>query len=141
MEELRCLVDLPGLRVSSDEANGWLYNQWLGEHTEASVKHHGAIICACLNARPSTKILSDHTGLVGNWQGASPWMGREYFDRLAGQGILYFAWVYNEGYHDRVAMEQALYYTTRPIVAMFGEVASAYDWLRSCPPEPWKCCL
>jgi hypothetical protein len=91
MEELRCLLDLPSLRVSSDEANGWLYNQWLGEHNQASVKHYGVIICACLKARPATKILSDHTGLVGNWRGASPWMGRNYFDRLAGRGILYFA--------------------------------------------------
>jgi hypothetical protein len=27
MEELRCLLDIPGLWVSYDEANGWLYNQ------------------------------------------------------------------------------------------------------------------
>jgi hypothetical protein len=113
MEELRCLVDLPGLRVSRDEANGWLYNQWLGEHDEASVKYYAASICACLTARPCTKILSDHSGLVGNWQGASPWVGREYFDRLAQQGILYFAWVYNLGYYDRVAMEKTLFYTRR----------------------------
>jgi hypothetical protein len=141
MEELRCLVDLPGLRVSCDEANGWLYNQWLGEHDETSVKHHAASICACLKARPYPKILSDHSGLVGNWQGASPWVGRDYFDRLAQQGILYFAWVYNLGYYDRVAMEKTLFYTTRPVVAIFGDVASAYDWLRSCPAKPWSSCL
>jgi hypothetical protein len=141
MEELHCLVDLPGLRVSCDEANGWLYNQWLGEHDEASVKHYAANICACLAAWPCTKILSDHSGLVGNWQGASPWVGRDYFDRLAQQGILYFAWVYNLGYYDRVAMEKTLFYTTRPVVAIFGDVASAYDWLRSCPAEPWMSCL
>jgi hypothetical protein len=133
MEELCCLVDLPGLRVSRDEVNGWLYNQWLGAHDEASVKYHAASICACLTARPCTKILSDHSGLLGNWQGASPWVGREFFDRLAQQGILYFAWVYNLGYYDRVAMEKTLFYTVRPVVATFGDVASAYDWLRSCP--------
>lgn len=141
MEELCCLVDTPGLRVSRDEANGWLYNQWLGKHDEVSVKHHAASICACLTARPYTKILSDHSGLTGNWAGASPWVGHEFFDRLAKQGILYFAWVYNLGYYDRVAMEKTLFYTTRPVVATFGDVASAYDWLRSCPPEPWKSCL
>jgi len=138
MEELCCLVDLPGLRVSCDEANGWLYNQWLGEHDETSVRQHAACICACLTARPCTKMLSDHTGLLGTWQGTSPWMGCQYFDRLARQGILYFAWVYNAGYHDRVAMEQTLYYTTQPVVAIFDDVATAYYWLRSCPPQPWQ---
>lgn len=138
MEELYCLVDLPGLRVSCDEANGWLYNQWLGEHDEASVRHHAASICASLTARPCTKILSDHSGLVGNWQSAAAWIGREYFDWLAQQGILYFAWVYNPGYYDQVAMDKALYYTTRPVVAVFGDLASAYDWLRTCSPQPWQ---
>jgi hypothetical protein len=38
MEELCCLADLPGLRVSDDEANGWLYNPWLGVPNEASIK-------------------------------------------------------------------------------------------------------
>lgn len=141
MEELGCLVDLPGLRVSCDEANGWLYNQWLGQHDEASVRQHAARIAACLRTRPCTKILSDHSSLLGNWERASPWIGREFFDRLAQQGILYFAWVYNLDYHDRMAMEKTLVYTTRPTVATFGDVAAAYDWLRSCPPTPWKSCL
>lgn len=138
MEELSCLVDLPGLRVSCDEANGWLYNQWLGEHDEASVRQHAAFICACLTARPCVKMLSDHTGLLGTWQGASPWMGGEYIERLAQQGVLYFAWVYNASCPGRAAMEQALSYTTRPVVAIFDDVATAYDWLLGCPRQPWQ---
>jgi hypothetical protein len=137
MEELTCLLDTPGLRISSDEANNWLYNQWLGMHNEDSVKMYASHICACLRQRPFTKILSDHSGLVGNWQGAAPWIGQEYFVRLAAQGIAYFAWVYNEHYHDRLAMEQTLYYTTSPVVAIFDDVASAYEWLQHCPtPRP-----
>lgn len=137
MEELTCLLDTPGLRIYSDEANGWLYNQWLGMHDEVSVKTYASYICACLQQRPVSKILSDHTGLVGNWQGAAPWIGKEYFVRLAAQGIAYFAWVYNENYHDHLAMEQTLYYTTHPAVAIFDDVASAYEWLRHCPtPQP-----
>ena len=79
--------------------------------------------------------------MTGNWEGAAPWVGREFFDRLAQQGILYFAWVHSLGYHDRVAMEKALFFAARPVVATFGDVASAYDWLRGCPLRPWKSCL
>lgn len=133
MEELRCLLDTPGLRVSYDEANGWLYNQWLGVHDKASVKVHAAAICACHRAQPCRKILSDHTGLEGSWQHSVPWIGGEYLSQLAGQGVEYFAWVYSKGYHDLSAMEQALLYATRPVVAIFDNIASAYEWLQHCP--------
>ena len=133
MEEIRCLLDLPGLQVNYDEANGWLYNQWLGAHEAASVREHAAAICACHRAQPCSKILSDHSGLVGSWQHSVPWIGGEYLNTLAEQGVQYFAWVYNKGYHDRTAMEQALYYATRPVIAIFDDVASAYEWLQHCP--------
>jgi len=133
MEQLRCLLDSPGLRVSYDEANGWLYNQWLGVHDAASVREHAAAICACHRAWPCSKILSDHAGLVGSWQHSISWIGGEYLNTLAAQGVGYFAWVYNQGYHDRTAMEQALYYATQPVIAIFDDVASAYEWLQHCP--------
>ena len=132
MEEPRCLYDSPGLRVSLDEANGWLYNQWLGVHNEESIKEAAAAIWACLHAHPCAKVLSDHSGLISDWQGVAPWIGQDYLDHLAAQGVRYFAWVYSQHYHDRTAMEQALYLSKRPMVAIFDDVASAYEWLRNC---------
>lgn len=133
MKEMRCLLDSPGLRVSYDEANGWLYNQWLGPHDADSVRVHAAAICAHHLAWPCSKVLSDHSGLVGSWQHSVPWIGGEYLNTLAAQGVVYFAWVYNDGYRDRAEMEQALYYATRPVIAIFDDLASAYEWLQHCP--------
>jgi hypothetical protein len=132
MEQLRCLLDTPGLRVSYDTVNQWLYNQWRGSHTEATIKEGAAGIYACLAHQPCAKILSDHSEVIGNWQGAAPWVGRQYFDRLARRGIRHFAWVYAPGYYDRVAMERSRFFSTHPVVAIFNDVASAYDWLRGC---------
>lgn len=133
MEDLCCLLDYPGLRVSYDQANGWLYNQWLGVHDAASVQQHAALICACHRAQPCSKILSDHSGLVGSWQHSVLWIGGEYLATLAAQGVTYFAWVYNTGYQDRIAMAHALHYATAPAIAMFEDLASAYQWLRYSP--------
>jgi hypothetical protein len=141
MEEfsLRCLLDTPGLRLFYDKARGWLYNQWLGIHDEWSVQKGAGDICACLHAQSFTRILSDHSGLVGSWPGNSPWITRAYFDRLAAQNIAYFAFVCHDGYHDCALLKKMLHDIERPIVDIFDDVVSAYDWLRRCPylPEEW----
>jgi hypothetical protein len=49
MERLNCLLDTPGLRVFYDEANNWLYNQWLGVQDEQSVKESVSDICSLIH--------------------------------------------------------------------------------------------
>jgi hypothetical protein len=61
------------------------------------------------------------------------WIGGEYLTTLAAQGVAYFAWVYTAGHHDRTSMEQALRFATEPAIAIFDDVASAYEWLQHCP--------
>jgi hypothetical protein len=134
MNELRCLLDRPGLRVSSDEDNEWLYLEWRGVHDVASVQQHTDLICACHRAWPYRKILSDHSALVGSWQHSVPWIGGTYLTSLAAQGVTYFAWVYNAGYQDRASMEQALFYATAPAIALFADLAAACQWLQRSPP-------
>lgn len=133
MNELRCLLDCPGLRVSSDEVNQWLYLEWQGVHDAASVQQHTALICACHRVWPWRKILSDHSPLVGSWQHSVPWIGGEYLATLARQGVTYFAWVYNASYQDWASMQEARFYATAPAIALFADLASACQWLQRSP--------
>lgn len=135
MEELRCLLNSPGLRVSYDVSNGWLYAQWRGTHDAASIKMHADGIVTCLAAQPCAKILSDYSELTSSWYGMAPWISGHYFDRLAALGVAYFAWVYTAGHYDRVALERACFLLSCPVVAIFSDVASAYDWLQRCPSK------
>lgn len=136
MEELSCLLVTPGLEVYHDAVRGWLYTRWFGLYTEALMQQAIAAICACIHGRAYTKLLSDHSGLVGEWPAGSPWAMQTYFDYLAAQGVTYFAWVYNESQDNRLAMQQTLAYVARPAVAIFQDVASAYEWLLRCPDLP-----
>jgi len=133
MEELRCLFDSPGLRITYDARNEWLYNQWRGQHDEASVQAGGLQVYACLAQQPCTKVLSDHSELHGDWLQGDVRLSRYYFNRLAALGVVRFAWVYGPDYRDRAAMERACCLLTRPVVAIFDEVASAYEWLQQRP--------
>ncbi|RZK22434.1 MAG: hypothetical protein EOO63_18310 [Hymenobacter sp.] len=130
---LHCLLDTPTLRVCYDAANQWLYCQWLGQHDGPSVAQHAQAIFACLMERPCRKMLSDHSQLLGDWRAAAPETVRHNFERLADYGVLYVAWVYSRDYHDHLSMQQVLRYPSRSTVALFSDVASAYEWLSHYP--------
>jgi hypothetical protein len=136
MEELHCLFNTAGLRVFYDPLNKWLYNQWLGEHTASSIVAGAEAIAHCLSTQPCTKILSDHSQLCGAWMGAALFVGQQGLARLAGQGIVYFAWVYSPSQISRAAMDQALLYAPTPAISTFDNVADAYEWLRRLPISP-----
>jgi len=137
VEELDFLVNTAGLSVAYDAENDWLYTRMCGWHDLASMQISAYQVYNCLQERPCTKMLSDHSELLGNWNGAVPYLRPWYFERLAAQGVTHLAWVYAKGYYDRVAMEHSCYHLTRPLVALFNDVASAYDWLRNAPRQPW----
>ena len=130
---LHCLRDTPSLCVFYDAANQWLYCQWLGQHDTASIRQSAETIFACLATQPCCKMLSDHSQLVGDWQAAAQGVVRRNFERLAAYGIVHVAWVCSLNCSDQAAMEQVLELTARPSVALFSDVASAYEWLGRCP--------
>jgi hypothetical protein len=135
MEELTCLISTPGLCISYDKSNQWLYNQWIGKHDRESIPRCGELISACLLTHPCPKMLSDHSLLTGDWQQALPNI-RPAFERLAALGVAYIAWVHSSLYSDHLAMEKALLCIDRPTVAIFDDVCSAYAWLQRMPNYP-----
>ncbi|MBJ6145560.1 hypothetical protein [Hymenobacter sp. BT559] len=133
MEDLCCLLTTPNLEVYHDAVRKWLYTRWLGRYNESSMQQAIESICICMRGRPYTKVLSDHSGFVGEWPADAPWAMEGYFNYLAAQGVAHFAWVYNESRHNLSTMQRMLSRVTCPAVAIFQDVASAYEWLRRCP--------
>lgn len=88
-------------------------------------------ICACLYAH-SQRPQRLSRELAGSCPLAEPGLLR----RLAAQGISYFAFVCHDGYHDRALLTHLLHEVKYPIVDMFDDVISAYEWLRRCPDLP-----
>ena len=99
MEELDFLVNTAGLSVAYDAENDWLYTRMCGWHDLASMQISAYQVYNCLQERPCTKMLSDHSELLGNWNGAVPYLRPWYFERLAAQGVTHLAWVYAKGYY------------------------------------------
>ena len=133
MEELRCLLDTPTLRVSYDTTNQWLYNQWQGVHDSESVRQASLRIFDCLARQPCVKMLSDHSLVQGQWPATTAPAMRQNLERLGVYGIACFAWVPSADYDNRLSMEWVLRLTATPVAGIFNDVASAYEWLQHCP--------
>jgi hypothetical protein len=128
-----CLLDTRQLTVHHDVVNDWLYSQWKGRHNAETVPVCAAHVFACLEVTKCQKLLSDHTELTGDWQAVAMRVGSEALAQTAARGVRAIAWVYGPDYHDQLAMHLAVSVATRPVIAIFDDVASACQWLQHTP--------
>jgi len=130
MQPFRKLVDTPSLTISYDSANEWLYIEWKGLQNETSVLAGFGLILRCLQAWECKKILNDSSLVTSTWASAGQWLGHDFFQCLAQEGIRYVAWISSPHWSDRRAIDAGLQFMTNPIIIMFDEIATAYAWLQ-----------
>lgn len=123
------LYNTPSLSISYDPANEWLYVEWKGSHDELSAYTGGELVLHYLQARACSKMLNDNSLVTSDWEKGAEWVGGEFYKQLAEQGIRFVAWVAPPHWAARKSMETAMYYVVKPIVILFDDVATAYDWL------------
>jgi len=123
------LYSTSGLSISFDTPNEWLYVEWKGSHDAHSAQTGGQQVLRHLQTRPCYKMLNDNTLVTSDWEEGARWVGSEYYTLLAGHGMRYVAWVCPPNWAARRSMEIAMQFVTRPVVILFDDLASAYEWL------------
>jgi len=127
---MESLYDTPGLSISFDTEHQWLYVEWKGLHDAASAQSGGEVILDLLRTRPCRRMLNDNSEVVGDWEKSARWVGSYYYQQLADLGVKYVAWVCPPHWPARKSMDAAMQFVSRPMVAIFEDLASAYFWLR-----------
>ncbi|GAB3829205.1 hypothetical protein [Hymenobacter jeollabukensis] len=123
------LVDTPGLVISHDAANEWLYCDWRGLHDQESSQAACLLMLEALRRQPCRKILNDNSGVTRQTMQLTLW-GAWWLEEMTSAGLQYLAWVFPRDFMMRQHTEQALQHIERPVVVAFGDVASAYVWLQ-----------
>ena len=96
------------ITIELDAANNWLYVNWIGYQTEASVKHGCEKMLLALTQYNSTKVLNDNTHVVGIWTPASEWVGADWLPRMKAAGLRHFAWVYSPSRLSQVSQKKMI---------------------------------
>ncbi|RSK29794.1 hypothetical protein [Hymenobacter metallilatus] len=123
------LYDTSSLSIAYDPTHAWLYVEWKGAHNAHSARAGGELVLDYLQQRPCHKMLNDNSQVTSDWEQGARWVGTEYYQRLAQQGMHTVAWVCPAYWPARKSMETAMRFITRPVVVLFDDVASAYTWL------------
>lgn len=123
------LYDTSPLTISYDAANSWLFVEWKGAHDAQSSRAGGELILQYLQQYPCRKMLNDNSQVTSDWELGARWVGSEYYQQLARQGIRHVAWVCPPYWPARKSMETAMRFVTSPTVLLFDDIAAAYTWL------------
>jgi hypothetical protein len=126
---MKPLYSTPSLSISYDTANEWLYVEWKGHHDAQSAQTGGELVLHYLQVHPCHKMLNDNSQVTSNWEEGARWVGSQYYMLLAGHGMRFVAWVCPPHWSARRSMEIAMQFVTKPVVILFDDVASGYDWL------------
>ncbi|UOQ77885.1 hypothetical protein MUN84_04360 [Hymenobacter sp. 5516J-16] len=123
------IIDSPGITISYDYHNKWLYVNWWGEHNQESGRAGCDLILTVLSEWPAAKILNDNSNVTRAALQLTTW-GISWLRDMYAAGLRYLAWVYAPDFQGRAAADKMMRYLEKPLVATFDDVASAYTWLR-----------
>jgi hypothetical protein len=120
------------LDVHYDATHAWLYLDWKGPQKLSLVQAACVQVTGLISQTGAHKALNDNTHITtSNWELAK-WIADEYLPIAGRAGIAYVAWVHSPllGARSNIhLMTESSDY--KPQVAIFDEVAAAYEWLSS----------
>lgn len=123
------MLELPGLAISYDHDNEWLYADWQGVHDHASSRQGCLAMLEVMRQRPSAKILNDNSNITYTSIYLTDW-SLAWLEEMHEAGLRYLAWIYAPVFPGRKSTEAIVQYLERPVVTSFDDVATAFNWLR-----------
>lgn len=118
------------IEVSSEEEEKWIYANWIGFQTVATVKAGCEKILQALERKGYAKVLNDNTQVQGIWSGASEWVAVDWFPRMRTAGMTCFAWVYSPSVFSQLSTDKTLNHTNEGFVKTFYDATQAKSWLQ-----------
>jgi hypothetical protein len=129
--ELTNSFDKVYLTIEFDEANQWIYSNWIGILPTNDVVRGCEGIIELLQAHPCSRILNDNRAVVGSWSLANEWIAQQWAPQAIKLGLKRFAHVVSPGIFGQAsAAEMAMRVGPRLEMRLFQDVQAAQSWLR-----------
>lgn len=127
---LHLLRSTPTIAIYYDSWNNWLFADWQGELTLASVQAACHELAQCMLQRPYARVLNSNDQVItAQWEVAT-WLAQDFLPFLTLAGIEKLAWVCAPSLHGR-NMAQAISNRLPAVqLALFDELDEAVSWLQ-----------
>lgn len=127
----KVLLKEKSIVIEYDSKNHWLEADWVGYQTVDSVKNSCERMLEFLKEYKCEKVVNNNTHVTGIWSGASVWVGRDWFPRMAAAGLKYFAWIYSESAFSRLSTNESLRnLQNKEIAKTFESIEEGRRWLK-----------
>ncbi|GAB3579885.1 hypothetical protein [Hymenobacter daeguensis] len=130
-KELTNSFDKVYLTIEFDEANQWIYNNWVGVlPTEKVIQGCQATIEA-LRENPCSLMLNDNRAVVGSWSSANEWIGQHWVPQVLALGLKRFAHIVSPGIFGQASAAELVTRVGKQFeMRLFQDIELAKAWLR-----------
>ena len=130
-KELASSFDKVYLTIEFDEANNWIYSNWIGLIATENVIEGCEAIIDFLHEHPCPSILNDNQLLNGSWSSANDWIAQHWVPQARAIGLKRVAHIVSPGIFGQAsAAEMATRLGSQLEMRLFQDVEMAKAWLR-----------
>jgi hypothetical protein len=120
------------LILEYDEANKWLYTNWIGYQTIENIKQGMTETIALHRRYRFTKVLNDNRALIGPWDKANEWLQQFLAPETSPIHIKYIAHVISPGIFGQLSVQDLQTRLLNKIeIKLFEDINRAQEWLKS----------
>ena len=130
-KELTNSFDKVFLTIELDEANGWIYNNWVGVLPTEKVIQGCQATIDFLRDNLCPHMLNDNREVIGSWSSANEWIAQNWVPQVLALGLRRFAHIVSPGIFGQAsAAEMVTRVGTQLEMRLFQDVELAQAWLR-----------
>jgi hypothetical protein len=130
-KELTNSFDKVYLTIELDEANRWIYNNWLGVLPTEKVIQGCRATIDFLRENHCSQMLNDNREVVGSWSSANDWIAQNWVPQVLRLGLKRFAHVVSPGIFGQAsAAEMVTRVGTQFEMRLFQDIELAKKWLQ-----------
>lgn len=123
----------PGLDIAYIAEGKYLQLNWKGFHSLHTIRAGCLKLADVLLNYDCHMVLNDNTNVMGSWEDAAEWVGKECFPMLENAGLKYFAWVYSPSTFSRLSADLVIETKKGDVVIQtFEDDEHARKWLEEC---------
>lgn len=120
------------LTIEYDQANNWVYNNWIGYQTYTGIIAGADACLPRLQEHACPYLLNDNRQVLGPWDHAVEWIVTNWAPRASAGGLTHFAHVVSaESLAAQSATSMRLGFEGQLIMHMFDDIEGARAWLRA----------
>lgn len=132
---LHLLRNTPTIAIYYDSWNNWLFADWQGELTLASVQVACLELAQCVLQRPYARVLNSNAQVTTTQWEVATWLAQDFLPFLTLAGIEKLAWVCAPSLRGRNLAYTISHRLPAVQLALFDELDEAVSWLQQRPGE------